>query len=44
MRMREAVTETMKAATEIIVVMMKMARINHSLRSKLASSAFIFYL
>jgi hypothetical protein len=33
MRMREAVTETMKAATEITVVMMKMVRINHPLRS-----------
>ncbi len=33
MRMRKAVTETMKAATEITVVMMKMVRINHPLRS-----------
>jgi hypothetical protein len=44
MRMRKAVTETMKAGTEITVKMMKMVRINHQLRSWLASSAFIFYL
>jgi hypothetical protein len=33
MRMREAVTETLKAAMEVTVVMMKMVRINHPLRS-----------